>query len=48
MCSDGADERMIQKWLKTRNIAELRQSIEQTLKVHDKKDDITVIVAEIL
>ena len=48
MCSDGADDVMIQKWLRSRNTAELRQSIEQTLKVHDKKDDITVIVAEIL
>jgi hypothetical protein len=48
MCSDGADDVMIQKWPRSRNTAELRQSIEQTLKVHDKKDDITVIVAEIL
>ena len=48
MCSDGADESMIQNWLKKRSVSELRQAIEETLKVSNKKDDITVIVAEIL
>ena len=48
MCSDGADEQMIQKWMCCRSVSELKRTVEQCLKQQNKKDDITVIVAEIL
>ena len=48
MCSDGADEQMIQSWMSCRSVFELKRTVEQCLKQQNKKDDITVIVAEIL
>ena len=48
MCSDGADEAMIQNWLSCKGASELKRMVEHDLKQPNKKDDVTVIVAEIL
>ncbi len=48
MCSDGCDEAMIQQWLECPDAEKLRKSVVKTLKECEKRDDISVIVAEIV
>ena len=48
MCSDGCDESMIQKWLKCSDANQMKHMIEKTLNECEKRDDMSVIVAEVL
>ncbi len=48
MCSDGCDEELIQKWIEIGDVEKMRKNIVKTLNECEKKDDISVIVAEVL
>ncbi len=48
MCSDGCDESMIQKWLKCTDAEKMKRMIESMLNECEKRDDMSVIVAEVL
>ena len=48
MCSDGAEEDLIQQWLLCTDANELRKTIEKSIKECQKRDDLSVIVAEVL
>ena len=48
MCSDGCTESMIQNWLRSTNLNELKNHVEYSLSECEKRDDMSVIVAEVL
>lgn len=48
MCSDGVDDMMLRQWLSTESAEDIRKTIENTIHDGEKRDDISVIVAEVL
>lgn len=48
MCSDGVDEAMLNQWLRQNNIEEMKKQIKTLIQNGEKRDDISVIVAEVL